>query len=118
MASQLHEYAGVSNKVIILRGKSDDFIPTLAEKGFAQGADLIFIDHWKDVYLRDLQLLEKHKIIRKGTVIVADNVIMPGAPDYLAYVQASDRYKTVLEKSTIEYSDTIEDAVAISETLY
>lgn len=50
--------------------------------------------------------------------MVADNVIMPGAPDYLEYVQKSDRYTTKLEWSKIEYNDTIDDAVAISEAKY
>ncbi len=118
VASELHDWAGVSGKVTILRGKSFEFFPSLAANELKNGADLIFIDHWKDAYLPDIKLLEQHKIVRKGTTVVADNILFPGAPEYLAYVQASDRYTTTLEKSFLEYNETIEDAVAISYASY
>ena len=75
--------------------------------------DFVFIDHWKDLYLKDLKLLESHGLLRKGTLILADNIIFPGAPDYLEYVQSSEKYQTELIHSTLEYSDK-EDAIAKS----
>jgi len=118
IAEQLHEHAGVKDRITILKGDTKDVIPTLTSAhGFATGADFIFIDHWKDVYLRDFKLLEQHGLIRKGTWIVADNIIYPGAPDYLAYVQGSSRYRTQLKESLLEYSESERDAVAVSETL-
>ena len=75
--------------------------------------DFVFIDHWKNVYLRDLQLLETHGLLRKGTVIVADNIIYPGVPEYLQYVTTSEKYQTETFDSTLEYSDK-KDAVAKS----
>ena len=66
--------------------------------------------------MRDLQLLESHGLLRKGTVILADNIIYPGAPEYLEYVQGSEKYNTEVIHSTLEYSDK-EDALANSTYL-
>jgi len=78
--------------------------------------DLVFIDHAKEVYLRDLHNLEHSGLLHKGSVVVGDNMIYPGAPDYLEYVQSSPRYSTVLHQTTLEYSEE-KDAVAVSTVL-
>ncbi len=57
--------------------------------------DLVFIDHLKTVYLSDFLLLKEHGFLHPGTVIVADNVLVPGAPDYKAYMQKSSELRTV-----------------------
>jgi catechol O-methyltransferase len=43
----------------------------------------VFIDHAQHMFLPDLKLMEQHSLIASGTVLVTDNVIYPGAPDYL-----------------------------------
>lgn len=49
--------------------------------------DFVFLDHDKDCYLPDLLTLEKRNLLDAGTcLLIADNVIFPGAPDYLSYV--------------------------------
>jgi catechol O-methyltransferase len=75
---------------------------------------LIFIDHWKDEYLPDFKLLEQHGLIKKGTVIVADNCIFPGCPDYLEYVRGNKNYKTTLHESFLEYTNDMKDGVEVS----
>ena len=70
--------------------------------------DLVFLDQEKNEYLPDLLFLEKNNIVRKGSVIVADNVQYPGAPYYLAYMKEAARqkhYQTVLYHTYEEYSD-------------
>lgn len=46
--------------------------------------------------------MEKLKVVRKGTVIAADNVVYPGAPGYLEYV-GGPGYKTNMVKAKFEY---------------
>lgn len=43
-------------------------------------------------------------LLRKGSVLLADNVICPGTPDYLEYVRNSPRYKSQYFKSHLEYT--------------
>ena len=37
------------------------------------------MDHFKECYEPDLKAMEALGLIRKGTVVVADNVVYPGA---------------------------------------
>ncbi|RCK65452.1 putative catechol O-methyltransferase 1 [Candida viswanathii] len=39
--------------------------------------DFIFIDHWKDLYVPDLRVLESLNLIAPGTVLAADNITTP-----------------------------------------
>lgn len=54
---------------------------------------MVFLDHWKDRYLPDTLLLEECGLLRKGSVLLADNVIVPGAPDFLAHVRGSSSFE-------------------------
>nr|XP_046167196.1 catechol O-methyltransferase B-like [Oncorhynchus gorbuscha] len=66
-----------------VEGASGTWIPRLKEHFGAQAFDLVFLDHWKDRYLPDTKPLKECGLIQKGTVMLADNVICPGTPDYL-----------------------------------
>lgn len=58
-----------------------------SRKGGGSGSfDLVLMDHWKPEYAADLKRLEKLGLIRKGTVVLADNALFPGAPELLAYL--------------------------------
>ena len=103
------EVAGLSDRIEFVHGPSTDVIPTL--KGTF---DLVFLDHWTDLYKPDLKLLESHGLITSGSVIVADNVGDIFAPEpYLDYVRNSGKFTTEHRTATIEYT-SIPDAVEIS----
>ena len=60
--------------------------------------DFVFMDHDKDCYLPDLITLEEKNLLRnRDCVIVADNVIFPGAPDFLSYVGVDQEYLSSLD---------------------
>jgi catechol O-methyltransferase len=102
-------HAGYADKVEILEGSSTDVIQTL-DGPF----DLVFLDHWKDLYERDLQLIEERGLLRPGSTVVADNVgELFGADAYLDYVRSCGRYDSENRPAHIEYSD-LPDAVEIS----
>jgi catechol O-methyltransferase len=109
VAGDMVAHAGLAERVELRCGDSAVEIPALRTP-----FDLVFIDHCNKLYLRDLQALEAQGLLRRGSVVVADNVgPMFDAHDYLGYVRGSGRYSTRYEKSTLEYSD-IEDGVEIS----
>ncbi|CAF0946658.1 unnamed protein product [Adineta steineri] len=114
IARSIFEYAGVTDRIKTIVDDTNNVIPHLNKDFNVDSFDLIFIDHFKDVYLRDFKMLEDVGLIKSGTMIVADNVICPGAPDYLEYVQNNPNYSTTLRESTLEYNDKLRDAVAIS----
>jgi len=79
--------------------------------------DFLLIDHDKDSYKSDLRKLEASGMIRRGTRVVADNVLFASIDDYVQYVQQRMKLgvvdtRTIL--SHVEYSgetDNLQDGV-------
>lgn len=102
-------YAGLAECVDIRLGSSADVIATL-DGTF----DLVFLDHWKDLYKPDLIALEERGLLCPGSVIFADNVGPHFNPEeYLDYVRTCGHYDTTYHESHIEYREE-EDGVEIS----
>lgn len=47
-------------------------------------------------------------LLRKETVLLADNVIFPGTPDFLAYVRGNSRFECTHFTSYLEYSKAVD----------
>ncbi|KAJ9080627.1 hypothetical protein DSO57_1022900 [Entomophthora muscae] len=108
-------FAGLDHKVTVLKGNLQENITALKEKYNVQTIDFLFIDHIKSSYLSDFQLAESYGLFHKGTVIAADNIINPGAPDYLSHMQAHNKFESNLIDTEYEYTKGQEkDAVLIS----
>jgi catechol O-methyltransferase len=113
IAHRIHQHAGLADRIIIHIGtvqSQADFIKSHGK------FDFIFIDHLKDLYLKDFNELEGFGVIGKGTVIVADNIIYPGSPSYLKYFQENNQYDSILYHSYLEYTNQ-PDAVLMSERI-
>ena len=98
VANQLVDLAGLRDTVRIFVGASDEVLRELVcdRKEIAQ-VEMIFIDHWQKLYRPDIWLLEELDILVPETsVLLADNVIMPGAPEYLEWVRATTAHKREL----------------------
>ncbi len=103
------EFAGLQDRIEFVHGASGEVIPTLTGT-----FDLVFLDHWKDLYRSDLISIEQQGLLRPGSIIVADNVgPLFGAAPYLDYVRGCGHYESEHREATLEYS-TIADAVEIS----
>ena len=63
--------------------------------------DAIFIDHVKGLYLDDYKLMLGYGIVPKGGVIIGDNIICPGSPDYWQYFKDSKDYNSTLYHSYV-----------------
>jgi len=104
--------AGLSHKIEVISGNALEVIPTLTGYKF----DLIFLDAAKSEYLQYLRLLEEKDLMKKDSVVVADNVILyeNEMKDYLEYVRSSDRYKSQTTETTLEFNKNVKDALEIS----
>ena len=101
--------AGLSSQMNYLQGPSTKVINSLEDP-----FDLVFLDHWKDLYKTDLQLIEQRGLIKPGSIVVADNVGKIFAPEpYLEYVRNCGHYDCESRQATIEYT-AVPDAVEIS----
>ncbi|MEV6769516.1 class I SAM-dependent methyltransferase [Nocardia sp. NPDC051030] len=116
--------AGLSDRVSVVVGSIGDGGGTVEqlrkEHGFGPGAlDFLFIDHEKSVYLSDLRIIKEAGWLHPGSVVVADNVKVPGAPDYLRYMreQEGTSWRTVEHSTHVEYQSLLKDLVLESEYL-
>ena len=108
-AAGIIDFAGLSGRIELIHGHSSRVIPDL--DGFF---DFVFLDHWKDLYTADLMAIEEAGLLRKGSVVFADNVgPLFDADAYLDYVRSCGHYETRHVVSTVEYTD-LEDAAEIS----
>lgn len=94
IARQLIDIAGLSDCVEIIVGPAGQTLPDFEARLSEEtrkytSLDVVFIDHWKDAYVPDLRVLESLGLIGPGTLLLADNIFMPGAPDYVKYVQGT-----------------------------
>ena len=124
IARRIWDHAGVANRVTAVVGSVGDGGTTLDrlsdEHGFAEGnLDFVFIDHDKAAYLADLESLLKRGWLHQGSVVVADNVKIPGAPRYRAYMQAGEGtlWRTTEHPTHVEYQTLLKDLVLESEYL-
>ncbi|KAJ5640831.1 hypothetical protein N7528_000456 [Penicillium herquei] len=79
---------GLEGLVHVVEGPGSECLNKLVAEGKVTSVDMAFFDHWEKFYVSDLQLIEELKLWREGSLAIADNTDMPGAPDYLAYVRA------------------------------
>jgi len=117
-------HAGVGDRVTVVVGFLGDGGRTVQrlkeEHGFSPGTlDFVFVDHDKDAYLSDLQILLAERWLRPGALVVADNVKFPGAPAYQAYMIENEgkRWRTTEHPTHVEYQSVIKDLVLVSELI-
>ena len=121
IAGRILNHAGVADRVTIVVGTlGDGRTPDAleAEHGFGSGnLDLVFIDHDKAAYLPDLRLILERDWLHPGSVVVADNIRIPGAPDYRVYMRQEEgrSWKTVEHRTHVEYQSLLRDLVLESE---
>jgi catechol O-methyltransferase len=123
-ARRIWEHAGVGDRVTCVVGTIGDGGKTLdalaGAPGFGAGAlDFLFIDHEKSVYLTDLQAIVDRGWLHTGSIVVADNVKLPGAPKYRAYMkdQQGKGWNTIEHETHAEYQSLFADLVLESEYL-
>lgn len=114
ISTKIIEYAGLSDKVKVVVGTVENKLEWLTKQYGFEKVDMIFVDHWKDRYLDDIKLAEHLNILRYGTVVLADNVIFPGTPEYLKYVRNHAYFTSQLFESKLEYSNSIVDGLECS----
>jgi len=123
-ARQIWEHAGVADRVTCVVGTIGDGGRTLdalaSEHRFASGTiDFVFLDHDKDAYLDDLKSILDRGWLHPGSIVVADNIRLPGAPKYREYMrrQQGKSWNTVEHKTHAEYQSLVSDLVLESDYL-
>jgi catechol O-methyltransferase len=122
-ARRIWDHAGVGDRVMCVVGTIGDgggTLEALQARGFDAGKlDFLFIDHDKNAYLADLAAILDRGWLHPGSIVLADNVRIPGAPNYREYMhqQQGKRFYTVEHKTHAEYQTLVGDLVLESEYL-
>jgi catechol O-methyltransferase len=123
IARRVWKHAGVADRITCVVGTIGDggaTLDALAGHGLAGGKlDLLFIDHDKSAYLSDLRSIVERGFLHPGSIVVADNILFPGAPGYREYMkeQQGKAFNTTEHKTHAEYQTTLPDLVLESEFL-
>ena len=124
IARRIWDHAGIGDQLTVIVGTLDDGGSTIdrlrTEHGFGEGTvDFVFVDHDKDAYLPDLERILSERWLHPGSVVVADNVKFPGAPQYRAYLNAQQdkTWHTIEHDTHVEYQSLLKDLVLESEYL-
>lgn len=124
VARRIWTHAGVADRITCVVGTIGDGGSTLDrlqhEHGLGIGAvDLLFIDHDKNAYLSDLLAIVGRGWLRRGAIVMADNVGFPGSPKYRAYMREEQdgRWHTVEHRTHVEYQTLVPDLVLESDYL-
>ena len=116
VTTEMIEFAGMADKVKIIPGKSSDVIARFHNNEFPVSSfDFVLIDHDKTLYKADLILMEELKLLKKGTVVLADNIVYPGCPDYAEYVRNNPKYKCTTFPCTGNFYDEMEKSVYLED---
>lgn len=124
IARRILDHAGVGDEVTIIVGTLGDGGATIdrlrTEHGFGDGVvDLVFVDHDKAAYLPDLERIVAQGWLHPGSIVVADNIRFPGAPDYRAHLKEQEgrHWRSIEHQTHVEYQSLIKDLVLESEYL-
>jgi catechol O-methyltransferase len=124
IARRILSHAGIGDEVALVVGTLGDDGITIAEleseHGFSRhSVDFVFLDHAKSAYVADLRRILEQGWLHPGSLVVADNVRRPGAPEYRAFMQAEEGrgWRTTEHETHVEYQSLFKDLVLESEYL-
>lgn len=118
VAQRIWDHAGVGDRISVIVGTLGDNAKTLGtlrnRHNFSSGTlDFVFLDHEKSEYLPDLHRILDQGWLHPGSVVVADNMKYPGAPDYRDYMTRREGidWHTRAHRTHAEYQKIIPDLV-------
>ncbi|ASN27127.1 O-methyltransferase [Streptomyces pluripotens] len=124
VAQRIWDHAGLGDQVRVLHGTLGDDGRTIerlvTEHGFGAGRlDFVFVDHIAQAYLPDLQRILDQRWLHPGSIVLADNMKVPGAPRYRAYLREREgtEWRTREHRTHVEYQSWVKDLVLESEYL-
>lgn len=105
IAREMVGLAGLSDIVTVMEGSASESLQKLQKEGTLTDIELLFLDHEEQLYLTDLKVCTELGLLKKGAVIVADNVVRPGAPEYREFVRNNASLKSEGVRGLIQPGD-------------
>lgn len=108
------ELAGLSHAVTVQLGHSDDAVQIVLDTYGERSVDMVFMDQRGTAFHDDLQQLERLGILSEPAVVVADNVLKPGAPYHVWRIGSMPHYRTDIIDLREFGSAPVEDWMTVS----
>jgi len=113
LAGALIEHAGLAGYVEVWNGRAAELLPRVLEEYGAGSVATVFFDHSGSIYHDDLAAMLRLGLLAPQALVVADNVLKPGAPLFLWQVCKGASFDTELV-SVREFAQApIEDWMAV-----
>lgn len=87
IARQIAQLAGLDHIIEVVEGTAASSITSLVKEKKITNVDFLFLDHVEDLYEQDFKVVEASGVLKRGAVVVADNVVRPGAPEYREFIR-------------------------------
>eukprot|EP00440_Ansanella_granifera_P058020 gb/GFBE01062893.1/.p1 GENE.gb/GFBE01062893.1/~~gb/GFBE01062893.1/.p1 ORF type:complete len:623 (+),score=107.36 gb/GFBE01062893.1/:1-1869(+) len=122
IAQHVLSFAGLSHVVEVMTGHSEDMLPWLV-KGIKEmqtkakskaGIDFAFLDQRGSRYEADIEVLQQADVLSDRAVLVADNVLKPGAPKFLWKVVTGKEFETKVVSLPEFAMQNVEDWMTVS----
>ncbi|CAJ1407938.1 unnamed protein product [Effrenium voratum] len=115
IARNVIAFAGLEPpQVVVWTGHSTAVLMRLCSNSTRSSAfGAVFMDQRGSLYHEDLHNLERSGLLRPGAVVIADNVLKPGAPLLLWRLATSPKY-SVQQLSVQEFAMPVEDWMAVA----
>ncbi|RLN50753.1 hypothetical protein BBJ29_006995 [Phytophthora kernoviae] len=107
---EIVNFAGLDEQVTVIEGSFSDQLNILEDKT----VDIYFIDHDDSLYVADAKKILTSGTLRTGSLLIADNILVPGAPEYLAFLDSTPQLEPVLHKVAVDNFSWITDAISVA----
>lgn len=104
--------AGLADVVDVWVGHSKDVFSRLIREFGPQSVDMAFFDQKGTIYHTDLDVMEDIGVLAPGALVVADNVLKPGAPAFLWNLHCSPSWELQIVSVREYESEAIEDWIS------
>lgn len=108
------EWAGLSDYIEVWVGHSENLIPRLRERLPERSIDILFFDQQGTKMHLDLEKIVSSNMLSDSAIIVGDNVLRPGSPQFMYWTCVAGPYETQVVSLKEYKEDIVEDWMSIS----
>jgi len=108
------ELAGLSDVIEVWVGHSENLIPRLKERLPEKSIDILFFDQQGTKMHLDLDRIVSANMLSDTAIVVGDNVLRPGAPQFMYWTCAGGPWATQVVSLREYKQDVVEDWMSVS----
>jgi len=108
------EWAGLTDHIEIWCGHSENLIPRLKDRLPEKSIDILFFDQQGTKMHLDLQRIVDFNMLSDRAIVVGDNVLRPGAPQFMYWNSVAGPYETQVVSLREYKQEVVEDWMSIS----